>query len=194
MAGYPHDWYICGGWAVDLLLGRQTRDHLDVDIAVFEPDQRALHSHLDGWQLLGHDDAVADDCPDQWDGRWLTPPAHVHANTPTMAGTELDIQICPRVGEEWVLVTGATEPRTTLPITSWRGQARWGALPVVSALVILYFKALAPRWQMTPRTAPRPHDDADLDSLLPTLDPTQRQWLRQAIAAIDPDHRWLAKL
>lgn len=194
MAGYRHDWFICGGWAVDLMLGRQTRDHLDVDIAVFEDDQRALHSHLEGWHLLGHDDAVADDCPDQWDGRWLTPPAHVHANTSTMLGTELDIQICPRTRDKWVLVTGATEPRINLPMTECRGESRWGELPVVSAVVILYFKALAPRWRMQPRQAPRPQDEADLDTLLPTLDPTQRHWLRQAIAANEPTHRWLTKL
>lgn len=194
MAGYRHEWYICGGWAVDLLLGRQTRDHLDVDIAVFEGDQHALHSHLAGWQLLGHDDAVADDCPDQWDGRWLKPPGHVHANTSTMAGTELDIQICPRAGDDWVLLTGASEPSFNLAMTECRGDNRWGELPVVSALIVLYFKALAPRWRMGSRAAPRPQDEADLEALLPTLDQTQRHWLRDAIAANEPDHPWLTKL
>ena len=194
MVGYGLDWYICGGWAVDLLLGRQTRDHGDVDIAVLEDDQQALHAHLDGWQLLGHDDAVADDCPDQWDGRWLKPPAHVHANIPTMAGTELDIQICPRRGDEWVLVTGSSEPAASLSLADCRGVARWADLPVVSALVVLYFKALMPRWRMSPREALRPQDEADLDSLLPTLDPAQRNWLRRMIAKNEPTHGWLAKL
>lgn len=194
MAGYPHEWFVCGGWAVDLLLGRQTRDHDDVDIVVFEDDQRALHSHLDGWQQLGHDDAVAEACLDQWDGRWLTPPAHVHANTETMAGTELDIQICPRTGDEWVLITGQTEKPTHLPMAECRGVARWSGLPVASAPVVLYFKALMPVWRLKPRQAPRPKDEADLDSLLPTLDRTQRHWLRQAISVIEPNHQWLGKL
>jgi len=194
MAGYHGDWYICGGWAVDLLLGRQTRDHLDVDIAVFEDGQQALHTHLAGWHLLGHDDAVADDCQDQWDGRWLNPSAHVHANTPTMAGTELDIQICPRADDEWVLVTGASEPPMTMAMTECRGDNHWNELPVVSALVVLYFKALAPRWRMGSREVPRPKDEADLHALLPTLDATQRGWLHDAIATNEPDHRWLSKL
>ncbi len=27
-------WYVCGGWALDLFLGRVTRAHKDVDVAV----------------------------------------------------------------------------------------------------------------------------------------------------------------
>ncbi|MFB4283322.1 nucleotidyltransferase domain-containing protein [Nonomuraea sp. MTCD27] len=38
-------WFLCGGWAADAWLGRQTRDHCDVDIAVFHPDQHAIFEH-----------------------------------------------------------------------------------------------------------------------------------------------------
>ena len=34
-------WALCGGWAVDAWLGRVTREHLDVDLSVFEEDQAA---------------------------------------------------------------------------------------------------------------------------------------------------------
>jgi lincosamide nucleotidyltransferase A/C/D/E len=40
--------WIAGGWAVDALVGRQTRDHLDLDVAVDERDFDALLA------LLGH--------------------------------------------------------------------------------------------------------------------------------------------
>lgn len=194
MAGYPRAWFICGGWATDLLLGRQTRDHGDVDIAVFEDEQEALYRHLADWRLLGHDDAVADDCQDQWDGRSLTPPAHVHANTPSMAGTELDIQICPRIGDDWILATGADEPPAALSMPRCQGEARWGDLPVVSAPIVLYFKALMPRWRMTPRPAPRDHDEADLVNLLPRLSVAERRWLRDAVERTEPNHVWLSRL
>ncbi len=42
MATYRGAWSICGGWAVDAWLGRQTRDHADVDIAVYQDDHHAL--------------------------------------------------------------------------------------------------------------------------------------------------------
>ncbi len=191
LAGYGHDWLVCGGWAVDLLLGRQTRDHFDVDIVIWQHDQAALRSHLAGWRMLGHDDAVAEDCPDQWDGRRLEPPAHVHATTPSMAGTALDIQICQRVDDEWIL---ATEPRVGLPMAACRGDAAWGGLPVVSAAIVVYYKAIPPRWRTKPRPDRRPHDEADFAALLPTLSSSQRGWLRQAIASDQPDHDWLRRL
>jgi hypothetical protein len=191
LAGYGRDWFICGGWAADLLLGRQTRDHLDVDIQVFQEDQGVLRSHLGGWRLLGHDNAVAEDSPDQWDGRWLEPPAHIHANTESMAGTELDIQIGQRTGDEWIL---SNEPQVTLPVSACRGIASWGDLPVVSAPIIVYFKAIPPRYRTNPRPARRAHDEEDFDTLPPTLDPAQRAWLRTAITAHQPDHDWLSRL
>jgi hypothetical protein len=191
LADYGRDWFVCGGWAADLLLGRQTRDHLDVDIQVFQEDQDVLRSHLDGWRLLGHDNAVAEDCPDQWDGRWLEPPAHLHANTESMVGTELDIQICQRAGNEWIL---SDEPRVTLPASACRGTASWGDLPVVAAPIIVYFKAIPPRYRTNPRPARRAHDEEDFDALLPTLEPAQRTWLQTAIAAHQPDHDWLSRL
>jgi hypothetical protein len=190
-AEYGHEWLVCGGWAVDLLLGRQTRDHLDVDLAVFQDDQAALFEQLDGWRLLGHDDAVAEDCPDQWDGRWLEPPAHVHANAPSMGGTELDIQICRRAGDEWVL---STDPMITVSMSACRGTAAWGELPVVSAAIIPYYKAIPPRWRTKPPAPRRAKDEADFAALAPTLSTAERGWLRQAIESCHPDHDWLRTL
>ena len=194
LVGYGHDWALCGGWAVDVLLGRKTRDHLDVDIAVFQEDQAELRNHLDGWRLLGHDDEVAEDCPDQWDGRWLDVPGHVHANTATMAGTELDIQICRRIDDEWIL---SDEPRVALPMSATLGPAQWGSLPVVSAPIILYYKAVPPRWRAKsddPQPNRRPKDEADFTALLPTLGQEQRSWLHSAITASQPDHDWSRRL
>ena len=71
-------WFLCGGWAADAWLGRQTRDHCDVDIAVFHPDQHAIYEHFPGWALVGHDPNVADDTTEQWNGRRLDLPAHIH--------------------------------------------------------------------------------------------------------------------
>ena len=46
-------WAVAGGWAIDLWLGEQTRDHHDVEVAVRRCDQRILHSALAGrWELF----------------------------------------------------------------------------------------------------------------------------------------------
>jgi len=36
LAGFGATWFLCGGWAADAWLGRQTRDHFDVDISVLQ--------------------------------------------------------------------------------------------------------------------------------------------------------------
>ena len=39
-------YWIIGGWAIDLAVGRVTRDHADVDVMVLERDKHALCSDL----------------------------------------------------------------------------------------------------------------------------------------------------
>ncbi len=44
-------WWIAGGWAIDLFLGHQTRDHEDIDVVVLRRDQRVVHDVLSGWDV-----------------------------------------------------------------------------------------------------------------------------------------------
>ena len=39
----------------------------------------------------------------------------------------------------------------------------------------------------------RPKDEADLAAALPRLDDDQRRWLRETVARLHPDHRWLTE-
>jgi lincosamide nucleotidyltransferase A/C/D/E len=50
---------IDGGWAVDALLGEQTRPHLDLDLAVFHKDVPLIRSLLEerGYQEVPQDDS-----------------------------------------------------------------------------------------------------------------------------------------
>jgi hypothetical protein len=45
------DYWIFGGWAVDFHAGRVTRDHADIDIAIWHADLDVVHGLLvaDGW-------------------------------------------------------------------------------------------------------------------------------------------------
>ena len=50
-------YWIAGGWAIDLAVGRVTRDHADVDIMLLERDEHALRTDLTqvDVQLTGRD-------------------------------------------------------------------------------------------------------------------------------------------
>ena len=190
MSAYGPTWCLCGGWAVDAELGRETRDHPDVDIAVFLDDQRALLDHLAGWELIAHDPNV--DTNEPWNGRPLDLPAHIHGRlhdprnrTPerrevltTPQGFGLDIQFNERSGDDWVL---SREPRVTVPLRRAVRQSDWG-LPTLAPEVLLFYKARDLRRR----------DKVDFLALLPQLTPEQRDWLRNAISLLG--HPWLAQL
>ena len=46
-------WWIAGGWAIDLFLGRQTRSHGDIDVLIRRDDQLEVQKYLAdrGWDL-----------------------------------------------------------------------------------------------------------------------------------------------
>jgi hypothetical protein len=194
MSSYGLAWCLCGGWAIDAWLGRQTRYHADVDIAVFEDDQRALFEHLPGWQLIAHDPNVRGDTNESWDGRRrLDLPAHIHAlerpgelseslDRAVQQGFHLDIQLNERSDGEWVL---SREPRVAMSLADCIRQSAWG-LPTLVPEVVLFYKAGEGPFL-------RGHDDLDFRMLLPQLTPGQRSWLRDAIGRVHADHPWLSR-
>ena len=188
MSSYGPTWCLCGGWAVDAWLGRLTRDHDDVDIAVFHDDRLAFLEHLAGWQLVAHDTEVDGDTAAPWNGRPLALPAHIHARSPEAGlplpdrvdnaagqGFGLDVQINERSGDDWIF---SREPRIAVPLQRAVRQSDWG-LPTLVPEVILLYKAVEPRRR----------DKLDFLALLPHLTDEQRDWLRSAISLLD--HPWL---
>ena len=178
MAGFGRTWALCGGWGLDGGLGRQTREHVDVDVAIDLDDQLALHEYLrDGWLLNGHDE-LDDDSTTQWDGHELRWPSHVHARG---HGQNLDVQLERRIGDEWLL---REVPPLLVPVGSVIRDSPWG-VPILAPEVTLFFKGAGEI---------RGHDEADFRAVLPALEPAAQTWLRDALAATRPEHPWLSAL
>ena len=200
MAAFRPRWFLCGGWAADSWLGRQTRDHADIDIVVFQDDQRAVFEHLAEWQLVAHDNHVEDDSTEPWTGRRLDLPAHIHARShdaaPATPGTgrgpgfNLEVLLNERSGRDWIF---SREPLVTMPLLRCAQQSAWG-LPTVVPEVILFYKANPPAWRDLPRADLRPHDELDFLALLRHLTEKQRYWLWEAISLVQSGHPWLTQL
>jgi hypothetical protein len=203
LGGFHPPWFLCGGWAVDAWLGRQTRKHWDVDITVFHHDQHAVFEHFDGWALVGHDPNVPDDTDEPWNGRHLDPPAHVHVPTiesPLSTSTaaqhtafEFELLLVETAGHAVVL---NRDLRLTVPLDLVVRDSSWG-LPAAAPEIVLFFKAgadLTVGEAVARPVTTRPRDDQDLFEVLPTLGKSQRTWLRDSLAATRPTHPWLAYL
>ena len=53
LSAAPFDWAVCGGFAIDLFLGRETRVHGDIDLCAFEKDRPAIQRFMleKGWNV-----------------------------------------------------------------------------------------------------------------------------------------------
>ncbi|PZG03080.1 hypothetical protein C1J01_46610 [Nonomuraea aridisoli] len=196
-------WVLCGGWAADAWLGRQTRDHGDVDIAVFHHDQRAVFEHFPGWALVAHDPGVPDDTTEQWNGRPLDLPAHIHlpelhsplSTSATLTHTEFGFEFLlnERSGHDWVL---NREHGIAVPLERAVQTSQWG-LATAAPEIVLFFKAgghLTPDQAHAANDVLRPHDEQDLLALLPILTTDRRTWLAHTLGKTHPGHRWLTHL
>jgi Aminoglycoside-2''-adenylyltransferase len=188
MAGYRRPWWVAGGWALDLLLGRKTRPHADLEISMLAGDQQALFDHLRGWDLRL---AAPGQSFPQWDGSRIQSPFHQvwarrgpgrtsgaeeFAADPTMLGFLLEQGSTDR----WVF---RRHPAITRPLHQL-GRTTADGVPFVAPEVALLFKAKLPRFK----------DQRDFDRVLPHLDGPARAWLAWALEQAYPGNPWRARI
>lgn len=186
LAGYPHPWYVCGGWAIDLFVGRATREHEDVEIGVFRRDQEALRGHLATW---GAFKSIGGWTP--WRaGELLELPIHQILFRPPGSGPPADpwepspeeLQFFLEDVENGVW-TCRRDARLTRPAGDLTAVAPDGTPFVVPEIQLLY-KA-------------KHHgdkDERDFREVVPRLSELQRSWLRGALELVHPGDPWLEQL
>jgi hypothetical protein len=177
---FARTWWVAGGWAIDLHLGRQTRDHHDLDVGLFARDQVAAHEYLSrcGWELH---------CADPpgrlrpWPpGEELPPEVHdIWCRRSRDGPWELQLMLNPGHDGHWIsrrdraLRCDCSEALLRSP----------DGIAYLAPHLQLHFKA----------KGLRPRDEADLRAVLPQLHPSRRAWLRDAIArTYGAGHPWLA--
>lgn len=178
MAPYTGTWALCGGWAIDLWLGRVTREHEDVDIAVWLDEQRLYNTDLADWRLVAHE-TDEDDHQIPWDGHELAVRVHLHAARDLPPARELLVN--ERGEGTWTL---QRNPMVALPQDRLTLPSPWG-IPLMAPEAILFYKMVGDD---------RPKDRQDLTNVLPILGDRQRAWLHEAIGATKPDHSLLHSL
>src|SRR5436189_5906482 len=133
-------WWIAGGHAVDLAVGRELRKHSDLDVVVLRRDHTLIRNALAGWELW-----VADPPGSlrPWpDGDVLPPDVHdVWCRPGPMEPWRLQVMLDESVGEDWV---SRRDDRIRRPIDAM-GSFTDDAVPYLAPEIELYYKAKQPR-------------------------------------------------
>src|SRR5690348_7257001 len=85
MGGYPHVWFVSGGWAIDLFLGRVTREHEDIEVGILRSQQKDARWLLEpDWKLEKAATTAEGPAWVPWyEGEYLVLPIHqVRASSP----------------------------------------------------------------------------------------------------------------
>jgi len=173
-------WYVAGGWAIDLFLGGERREHEDLEIAVPHDRFGEIEEVLPGFEVFvitGPAEA--------------TPLAHARdrlvvtyqtwIREPATGLWRFDVFREPSDGETWIC---RRDESIRLPydrLIEWTS----GGIPYGRPEVVLLFKA---------KHAHLKKNRHDLAAALPRLDAERRQWLRDALLRVHPGHAWLAEL
>jgi len=173
LAGCPVPWAVAGGWAIDLHLGRQTREHEDLEIAIPRADLERYLPYLRGLDLYS-----------VGDGRILPlaggePPPY-HQLWASDGVWRLDTFLEPGDGQTWI---SHRDERVRLPMDLAVRRDASGT-PYLAPETVLFAKA----------KHARPKDESDLTNALPSLDAASRRWLVDALELAHPGHAWLGRL
>ena len=171
-------WWVVGGWAVDAFLG-ELREHEDIDVAFFRADLAIVLAHLSRdlnvWSNLSGTLRPLQKPEDLLEGArqlWV----RRDAQSPWL----LDLAMTAHDGDTWI---SPRDGRVRLPFEDATFVAPDG-IRYLRPELVLYMKA---------RMA-RPKDEADLERILPRLEPDAVDRLRTWLGLVHPGHRWLSRL
>ena len=173
------EWYVCGGWAIDLFVGRLTRAHKDVDVSVPRARQLEVRGYLKsrGWSLeKAHDGGLT-----PWeDGEFLSAPFHTvwcrnDAHDPDFVELQLD-----DIDEE------AFRFRREPSVTRARGLMSFetsSGVPVLAPEIVLLYKSNAVEEYAE-----------DFRNAARALGAGPRAWLKDALVKVYARHAWAEEL
>ena len=178
-AALPCPWCFCGGWAIDLFLGRVTRPHKDVDVAILRRDQLLCRSYLRerGWHL----EVAADGGFLPWpDGVFLESPLHaVWCKHDGFDPPFVEVLLNEADGGRFVFRRNRS---ITLPLDRAFLRSADGLPFLAPEVVLLYKSSQAGEYR------------EDFQAAAPALGCLSRAWLTDALVTLRPDHPWLGSL
>jgi Aminoglycoside-2''-adenylyltransferase len=171
-------WWIAGGWAIDLHVGRQTRPHRDIDVGVLRRHVGVILDAFSDWEIFEAERGV------------LTRLARGRSPRPTVNSLwcrlqhsgcwKLELLLDDAIDDDWCY---RREPsiRRPLPTVVRRDASK---LPYLAPEIQLLYKA----------RSLRPRDQRDFEQVLAHVDARGRAWLLDGLKRAEPGHSWISAL
>jgi hypothetical protein len=178
LEGLQCRWGVAGGWALDLFLDRVTREHQDIEVAIFRKDQLILREYLSsrGWSL----EYVRKGQLFPWPtGERLELPVHEIWCRPPDDGPLHRLEVLLNEANDDAFVF-RRDSRITAPVDRTFIQSTSG-IPVLAPEIVLLYKSRRPE---------EPKERLDFSNTLGALSAERRQWLFESLAMGDPEHPW----
>ncbi len=193
MMGFDRPWYVAGGWAIDLYLGRVRRQHKDIDFVIFRQDQLLLQKHFKGWEMkkVVGEGQLEPWLPDEW---LELPTFQAFLQTGSDSYAELEVLFSDTEGDEWLFRRNHAIRR---PLNKIGRYSELG-VPYLSPEIVLLFKSKHVYVDSNPLhdhfEDEQKNDEADFQAVCQKLDAEQRSWLKRAMEVCYPGHSWLSQL
>lgn len=175
-------WWIAGGWAIDLHVGRETRAHGDMDIALLRRDCGRVAELLGDWDVqIAHDGELR-----PWDAEPL--PVDRHQFWARRRGHEawaFEVLLEETSDDAWVY---RRDGRVTLPLAEIGHVLPDGVPYLRPGVALLYKSPPGPDMERNSR------NNMDFEAVVGSLPDADRRWLRAALGLTAPGHRWIAAL
>lgn len=187
MSSFDKPWFVAGGWAIDLFLGRVRRPHKDLDFTIFRRDQLALQGYLAGYDLQRVVGPDGGEYAEAWpQGEWLDLPVfQVWIEIGDDGWPTLEALFSETEGDEW---WWRKNPQIRRPISLFGKLSPLG-LPYLSPEIVLLHKSR----HMLDENPPE-RDQADFNDIIDLLDPEARTWLTNTLEIWFSGHPWLERL
>jgi hypothetical protein len=167
-------WWVAGGWALELYLGKVSRTHKDLDIGIFRKDAASVIAALSGWEFFEAREGVLSPL-----AVGVAPRAEINSlwcKRGNAAQWEFELMLDESDGESWIF---RRDPRITRPLSRAIRRNPEGIAYLAPEIQILY-KARAARAE----------DQADFSQVVPHLDRDARTWLRESLMRTQPENPW----
>ena len=170
-------WWIAGGWAIDLFIGRKTREHLDTDVLILRKDQLIIQEFLKDWKLY----KTTKQGLKPWEkGEYLEIGVNSiwckrESNSPWI----LQIMFLDADSKDWIYRRVSTIRRELSTIE----RKTDAGIPYLAPEIQLLFKA---------KKETISKDQSDFINVLPLLQVKELQWLLDALHIQFPQgHNWI---